>query len=305
MNADRVPDETAQAEDGSSAFNPLCTRRQVLIWGGVSIVGLSALSPMLVLGAERPLIIMEKAEGLVVADPVVCVGCGRCELACTEFNFGKAAPSLSRIKVGRNLNFGPRGAVTWREGHGNLGDGLIVQDLCMQCPHPVPCATICPENAIVVSPAHKARTIDPKKCTGCKICLRACPWEMISYDPDSRKATKCDLCKGKPKCVAACPAGSLRYLSWRDLTEKTPPRNLDTAALPPQRMLSCRECHLPGRAMNVRQASAMMLRALGGGRPASSEGIGFSWIDMAGAILVPMAMLSALVHAVLRKVRKR
>ena len=166
MNADRVPDEIAQAEDGNSAFNPLCTRRQVLIWGGVSIVGLSALSPVFVLGADRPLIIMENAEGLVVADPVVCVGCGRCELACTEFNDGKAAPSLSRIKVDRNLNFGPQGAVTWREGHGNLGDGLIVQDLCMQCPHPVPCANICPENAIVVSPAHKARTIDPEKCTG-------------------------------------------------------------------------------------------------------------------------------------------
>jgi Fe-S-cluster-containing dehydrogenase component len=305
MNADRVPDEIANAEDGSSAFNPLCTRRQVLIWGGVSIVGLSALSPVFALDADRPLIIMENAEGLVVADPVVCVGCGRCELACTEFNDGKASPSLSRIKVDRNLNFGPRGATAWREGHGNLGDGLIVQDLCKQCPHPVPCATICPENAIVVSPARKARSIDPDKCTGCKICLRACPWEMISYDPDSRKATKCNLCRGKPKCVEACPAGSLRYVSWRDVTGKSPPRNLNTAALPLQRMLSCGECHLPGQSMNVRQASAMVRRALGGGRSASSEGTGFSWIDMAGAILVPLAIGSALVHAVLRKVMKR
>jgi Fe-S-cluster-containing dehydrogenase component len=305
MNADRVPDELAEEEVGNSSFNPLCTRRQVLIWGGVSIVGLSALSPTLVLGADRPLVIMEKAEGLVVADPVVCVGCGRCELACTEFNDGKASPSLSRIKVDRNLNFGPQGAATWREGHGNLGDGLIVQDLCKQCPHPVPCATICPENAIVVSPVHNARTIVPAKCTGCKICLQACPWEMISYDPDRRKATKCDLCRGKPKCVAACPAGSLRYVSWRDMTEKNPPRILNTAALPPQRMLGCGECHLPGRSTNVRQASAMMRRLIEGGRSASSEGIGFSWIDMAGAFLVPLAIGSALVHAVLRKVMKR
>jgi len=305
MDSDRVPAETAQQEDGNSAFNPLCTRRQVLIWGGVSIAGLSALSPALALSNDRSFIIMEKAEGLVVADPVVCVGCGRCELACTEFNLGKAAPALSRIKVDRNMNFGPRGAMAWREGHGNLGDGLVVHDLCLQCPHPVPCATICPENAIVVSPVHKARRIDPEKCTGCKICLRACPWEMISYDPDSRKATKCNLCRGKPKCVEACPAGSLRYVSWRDLTGKTPPRNPDPAQLPPQRMLSCRECHLPGQWMNIRQASAMMWRSLGGGRSAPSERIGFSWIDVAGAILVPLTIASVLVHAIVKKVRKR
>ena len=32
--------------------------------------------------------------------------------------------------------------------------------------------------------------------------LKACPWEMISFDPDARKATKRRLCNGKPKCVA-------------------------------------------------------------------------------------------------------
>lgn len=305
MGADHVPNETVQAENGSSPFNPLCTRRQVLIWGGVSIAGLSALSPALVQAAVRPLVIMEIAEGVVVADPVVCVGCGRCELACTEFNDGRAAPSLARIKVDRNLNFGSRGAMAWREGHGNLGDGLIVQDLCKQCPHPVPCANMCPEHAIVVSPVHKARAIDPEKCTGCGICLRACPWEMISYDPDSRKATKCDLCRGKPKCVEACPAGSLRYVSWRDLTGTTPPRNPTTAVLPPQRALNCVECHLPGQSANLGQASAMMRQAFGGGRSVPSKGIGFSWIDMAGAVLVPLAAAGALLHAVLRKVRKR
>jgi Fe-S-cluster-containing dehydrogenase component len=305
MKTDRLTDETTKEEMGNSPFNPLCSRRQVLIWGGVSIVGLSALSPALVLASDSPLIIMEKAEGVVIADPVVCVGCGRCELACTEFNDGKAAPSLSRIKVDRNLNFGARGAMAWREGHGNLGDGLIVQNLCLQCPHPVPCATICPENAIIVSPPHKARAIDPGKCNGCGICLRACPWEMISYDPDRGKATKCNLCRGKPKCVAACPAGSLRYVSWRDLTGITPPRNPDTAALPPQRALGCQDCHLPGQSTNLRQASAMMRQAFGWGRSASSKGIGFSWIDMAGAVLVPLAAAGALLHAIVRKVRKR
>jgi len=305
MKANCVSEEILKTEDENSGLNPQCTRRQILIWGGVSIIGLSALSPSFVYGADRPLIIMEKARGLVIADPVLCVGCGRCELACTEFNDGKASPTLSRIKIDRNLNFGPQGPTIWREGHGNFGDGLIIQDLCRQCPHPVPCANMCPENAIILSPANNARIIDPEKCTGCKICLQACPWEMISYDPDSRKATKCHLCQGKPKCVEACPAGSLSYVSWRDLTGKTPPNNPKTSLLSPQRAASCQECHLPGQPQNVKYVSSMIRRVLSRGRPASSDGIGFRWIDMAGTILIPLAAGFVLVHAVLRKVIKR
>lgn len=304
MKANGVPETIGKSAEGSTGLPLACTRRHVLIWGGVSIAGLSALSPSLLLGGDRSLILMEKAQGLVIADPVLCVGCGRCELACTEFNDGKASPSLSRIKVARNLSFGPLGAPAWREGHGSFGDGLIVQDLCRQCPHPVPCANICPEGAIILSPATHARVIDPVKCTGCKICLQACPWEMISFDPDSRKATKCHLCRGKPKCVEACPAGSLSYVPWRDLTGKTPLRNRHPSELPPQRAQSCQECHLPGLPQNVGEVSAMIGRSLRGGRSASG-GIGFKWIDLAGAVLVPLAVGSILVHAVLRKVRKR
>jgi len=73
-------------------LDPLCSRRRVLKMGGISIIGISALGPVLAQGATKPLIVMDKAEGIVVADPLRCVGCGRCELACTEFNDGKAAP---------------------------------------------------------------------------------------------------------------------------------------------------------------------------------------------------------------------
>ena len=216
------------ADEQESVHRPshLFSRRQILKLGGISIVGASAFAPLLARSATKPLIIMEKAQGIVIADPATCVGCGRCELACTEFNDGKAAPTLSRIKVDRNANFGSDDLFAWREGQGVWGNGLIIQDLCKQCPHPVPCADICPEDAIVVAPSTGARMINMDRCTGCKICLKACPWEMISFDPDSRKATKCHLCNGKPKCVEACPADSLSYVPWRDLTGKIPPRVL-------------------------------------------------------------------------------
>jgi Fe-S-cluster-containing dehydrogenase component len=219
------------------------TRRRFLQWSGVSIVGVSALSPLLARSASKPLIIMDQAEGLVIADPTKCVACRRCELACTEFNDGKAKPSMARVKIARNMNFGPKGAFQGQYGQGNWGNGLITQDACKQCPHPVPCADACPNDAIVVKPPTNARVVDETKCIGCKMCQRACPWEMMTFDTDTNKATKCFLCNGKPKCVEACPAEALAYVAWRDLTDKVPQRVVPTTVVTPEKAATCNECH--------------------------------------------------------------
>jgi len=220
------------------------SRRQFLKLSGASLIGVSSLAGLgAKSGTEPPLIIMEQAEGIVIGDPTKCVGCLRCELACTEFNDGKASPTMARVKVRRNLDFGPKGAYAGQHAQGNWGNGLVIQDLCKQCPHPVPCANACPNNAIVLLPPTNARAVDMGKCNGCKTCLRACPWEMISFDPEAGKATKCFLCNGKPKCVQACPAEALRYTAWRDLTDKVPARATPTAVLPPEKAASCNQCH--------------------------------------------------------------
>lgn len=196
---------------------------------GLATVALASVAGTAALGkdgnqATRP-VILANALGLVVGDPTRCVGCRRCELACTEFNDGKSQPAIARIKVGRNYNFGPRGVQVgfWR-GEGNYGNGRIIQDTCKQCPHPVPCATACPRGAIEVVAPVNARVVNLDKCTGCGICAQACPWEMIAVDPEIHKATKCFLCKGDPECVKACPTGALSYIKWRDLTKNVPIR---------------------------------------------------------------------------------
>ena len=138
-------------------WNHRFSRREFLLISGVMVVAVSALKAW---GAnETPLIIMDQAKGLVIADPTKCVGCRRCELACTEFNDGKASPTIARIKISRNLNFGPKGSHAGQRGQGTWGNGLVIQDLCKQCPHPVPCANACPNDAIVVKP--------PTQCPRC------------------------------------------------------------------------------------------------------------------------------------------
>jgi Fe-S-cluster-containing dehydrogenase component len=217
------------------------SRREFLLLTGGLVIGFSTLETAD--AREAPLVILDQAKGLLLADPSKCVGCRRCELACTEFNDGKASPTISRIKMYRNLNFGPKGLCTGQSGLGTWGNGLVVQDTCKQCPHPVPCADACPNDAIIVSPPTNARVVDLSKCTGCKMCQRACPWEMMSFDSDTQKATKCFLCDGSPKCVEACPAGALAYVSWRDTTDTIAPRIVPTAIIAPDKAQTCIDCH--------------------------------------------------------------
>lgn len=230
-------EETVQRRHVGLVFS----RRDFLLITGVMAFVSSALE---VWGEkETPLIIIDHSKGLVIGDPTKCVGCRRCELACSEFNDGKASPTISRIKTSRNLNFGGSGIHAGQQGQGLWGNGLAVQDVCKQCPHPVPCANACPHDAIVLAPRTNARVVDLDKCVGCKMCLRACPWEMMSFDSETNKATKCFLCDGNPKCVAACPSEALSYVPWRDVTHRERPRIVPTAVVSPGKAQTCNDCH--------------------------------------------------------------
>lgn len=216
-------------------------RRDFLKSGAVSLAGLSCLPFFRTLEAYAEVTgripILMNAKGVLLADPSRCTGCARCELACTEFKLGKAHPLVASIKIRRNLNFGPNGP--WIGQWLNMGkadQGRIFQETCKQCAHPVPCALACPESAIRPDMRTGARIVDEKKCTGCGLCVSACPWEMPTVDPETGKAVKCDLCGGEPECVAACPTRALHYIKWRDLSQESVRRRAGAR-------IDCMECH--------------------------------------------------------------
>jgi Fe-S-cluster-containing dehydrogenase component len=184
--------------------------------------------------------IMSDSKGVLLQDMTRCVACRRCELACTEFNDGAASSFLSRVKVGRNFANMPGAPAGTAEGKG--GDFRVQADTCKQCPHPVPCAEACPKGAIKADAKTGARKVDTKLCVGCGICTKACPWAVITVNPETHKSSKCYLCDGNPECARACPTGAMKYVAWRDLRLSTLPVQAGIMANPSTDPY-CSPCH--------------------------------------------------------------
>jgi Fe-S-cluster-containing dehydrogenase component len=212
----------------------LSRRSFVTITGvaGATVFGSGLFNGVASLGALTKTPILMDAKGVLLHDPNRCVACRRCELACSEFNDGAASSYLSRVKINRNM----AAATGINEAY------KVVADTCKQCPHPVPCAEACPKGAIRADAKTGARRVDETLCVGCGICTKACPWAVITVNPDTHKSSKCYLCDGNPECARACPTGALKFVSWRDLRLSSLPIQPGIMA-DPSTSPYCAPCH--------------------------------------------------------------
>ncbi|MGC5324213.1 4Fe-4S dicluster domain-containing protein [Brevibacillus sp. SYSU BS000544] len=142
---------------------------------------------------------MEKQLGFLV-DTQKCIGCRTCEFACKNERNRK---DTSRRKV-----------VSLSQNDGNIFGYLSIA--CNHCQNPA-CLSVCP-TACIKKTRNGIVLLDSSNCSGCKLCVNACPFHAITIIPDTGKADKCDFCMERqrsgelPACVSSCIVGAIQVI---------------------------------------------------------------------------------------------
>ncbi len=140
----------------------------------------------------------------VYGDPEVCTGCMICVSTCSVYYYKAISPARSRVRVMR------------------VEPGLDFPLFCQNCDD-APCISACPEGAL--SRTSKGIVIvNNGKCTGQRECMKACPYNAISINPDTGKAIKCIQCG---QCVKRCPVDAIWTTTRSGLEAKDADRRLE------------------------------------------------------------------------------
>lgn len=146
----------------------------------------------------------------MVMDTRKCVGCNACVLAC------------------KSENAVPEGFCRdWivEEVRGRFPDlrAEIRSERCNHCSFP-PCVDACPTGASWIAEGGVV-LVTHDKCTGCKACIAACPYDARYVHPEGY-VDKCTFClhrvqRGElPACVSVCPTEALHFGDRNDPQSK-------------------------------------------------------------------------------------
>jgi Fe-S-cluster-containing dehydrogenase component len=113
-------------------------------------------------------------------DQSACWGCLTCQVACIQE--ASVSENISMIRISEN---GPH----MLKGQLDFSYAITV---CQHCEDP-DCMTVCPVEAITKR-NDGIVILDGELCTGCELCLDACPFDAIYFDKSLEIATKCNLC---------------------------------------------------------------------------------------------------------------
>jgi formate dehydrogenase iron-sulfur subunit len=177
-------------------------------------------------------------KGMFV-DTSVCIGCKACQVACKEWNELEGEPDHFQMVNGnlKAVNFtgdsydntGGLSATNWRQVRfiENIPEDransawYMMSDSCKHCTQ-AGCLEVCPTHALIRTDLGNV-VVQQDVCNGCRACIPACPYGVISYNKKSGRVNKCTLCDDRihngleTACAKACPTDSIVYGEVDDL----------------------------------------------------------------------------------------
>ena len=165
---------------------------------------------------------MTKSTKIFAIDVARCNGCYNCQLACKDEHAGNDWTPYAKPQ--------PMTGHFWAkvEEHvcGTIPKVKIhyISRLCNHCERAA-CMESC-GSAAIFRREDGLVVIDPQKCTGCKDCQTACPYDAIYFNEKLNICQKCTGCahlldngSKLPRCVEACSTGAMRFGEESELTD--------------------------------------------------------------------------------------
>jgi len=137
-------------------------------------------------------------------DEYACWGCLACEAACKQEHVPRDGIRL--IKVTEEWSHTTEGSL----------DFSFRVHVCRHCDD-APCIEACPVEAIIRR-EDGIIILKEEECSGCGVCIDACPYDAIAFDAEQNMAQKCNLCYQRvdqdllPACADnVCPAHCIYF----------------------------------------------------------------------------------------------
>jgi tetrathionate reductase subunit B len=163
------------------------------------------------------------AKKVFVIDIAKCNGCHSCQIVCKDEHvtndwtpIAKPQPETGQFWIElteRVRGTVPKVKVAYRP------------HLCMHCDN-APCITSCDVPGALYERDDGLVIIDPVKCTGCKNCVDACPYDAIFFNDGLNIAQKCTGCAHlldsgwtEPRCADACPTLAIKMMDEDEAQE--------------------------------------------------------------------------------------
>ena len=129
-----------------------------------------------------------------------CTGCRSCSAACAA-EHADGVPRLELVQVAEDVR---------------------MPLICRHCDDPA-CVAACPTEAMYRDDEGVVLR-NNFSCIGCKSCVLACPFGVLTQELDFHIVPKCDLCPDRrargedPACVASCTSGALRFVEVEEVS---------------------------------------------------------------------------------------